>query len=434
LSSSPATLGGFKTLQAFYSSITRKGISVFFAVVYEKINYFTIETMFFFNSLLTLLFDYFAFFISYLLILALAAIFFKPKNKYSRHATTGKFLVLIPAYKEDAVIVSTAEEALKQDYPGYAFDVCVIADKLQPDTLQRLRNLPIRTEEVFWEESTKARSINFVLDKITEKYNYVLILDADNVMGEGVLHKFNHALQSGFKAVQGHRTAKNRNTHFAVLDGLTEEVNNSLFRLGHRAVGLSSGLTGSGMAFDFDFYKNITKDITVSWEDKEVEFRIFEQNLTVEYIDEAWIYDEKVQNAAVYSNQRSRWLAGQFYSVKYYFFKAWAALFRGKLSYFDKWLQYLIPPRMILLGVLPFLAFICLIFRLSPVWWAWLGLWAGYIASILLAIPRRLYDDRFFGAMLQVPKAIFSLFLSLLRVKKAAATFVHTPHSTTAKE
>jgi hypothetical protein len=47
--------------------------------------------------------------------------------------------------------------------------------------------------------------------------------------------------------VQGHRAAK---THkdFAMLDAISEEINNNIYSKGHRAIGMSSRLAGSGMA------------------------------------------------------------------------------------------------------------------------------------------------------------------------------------------
>jgi hypothetical protein len=50
-------------------------------------------------------------------------------------------------------------------------------------------------------------------------------------------------------AVQGHRTAKNTNNSWAILDAISEEINNNIFRKGHRVLGLSSAIIGSGMAF-----------------------------------------------------------------------------------------------------------------------------------------------------------------------------------------
>ncbi len=119
--------------------------------------------------------------------------------------------------------------------------------------------------EVSFEKSTKAKSLNQVMERIEEEYDIAIILDADNEKEKGVLHKVNNAYCSGFKAIQCHRTAKNTNTHISRLDGLSEEINNSIYRKGHVRVGLSSALIGSGMAFDYSLFKNIMAEIDDQW-------------------------------------------------------------------------------------------------------------------------------------------------------------------------
>ena len=82
-----------------------------------------------------------------------------------------------------------------------------------------------------------------------------MVLDADNLMETSFISKVNNAFNKGYMAVQGHRVAKNINTRFAILDAVSEEVNNMIFRKGHRVVGLSAALIGSGMAMEYAYFK-----------------------------------------------------------------------------------------------------------------------------------------------------------------------------------
>ncbi|QTN39550.1 glycosyltransferase [Cryomorphaceae bacterium] len=168
-----------------------------------------------------------------------------------------KYAVLIPGYKEDAVIVSVAEAALKQDASKEWYDVIVIADSFQSETLQRLAALPIKVVEVEFEVSTKSKALNKAMEVVGDDYDVAVILDADNVMEEDFLRRIDAQFDLGFTVVQGHRVAKNTGTAMAQLDAISEEVNNSVFRKGHRVFGLSSALIGSGMAFDYAFFKDI---------------------------------------------------------------------------------------------------------------------------------------------------------------------------------
>jgi len=89
----------------------------------------------------------------------------------------------------------------------------------------------------------------------------VVILDADNLMAKDFLKRMNLGFANGFKVIQGHRIAKNSDTSFALLDGISEEINNHIFRQGHRAAGLSSALIGSAMGFEYVLFKRFMIDI-----------------------------------------------------------------------------------------------------------------------------------------------------------------------------
>ena len=81
----------------------------------------------------------------------------KSMDDYPQAKRRRKFVTLIPAYKSDAVIVRTAQAALRQEYPAQLHEVVVIADRLKPQTLAELRTLPIRVLEVSFENSSRPR-------------------------------------------------------------------------------------------------------------------------------------------------------------------------------------------------------------------------------------------------------------------------------------
>ncbi|RLD44721.1 MAG: glycosyltransferase family 2 protein, partial [Bacteroidetes bacterium] len=138
-------------------------------------------------QLLTLI--YFGFSAFYLLLFAVSSFFYKNNSKVDE-SVLRKFLILIPAYKEDKVIINTTTEALKQNYPSNLYDIYVIADSFDTDTLKVLNEKEgINCIEVSFEHSTKARSINKALDIITDEYDGVIILDADNIMEANFIQK-----------------------------------------------------------------------------------------------------------------------------------------------------------------------------------------------------------------------------------------------------
>ncbi|SFU46671.1 Glycosyltransferase, catalytic subunit of cellulose synthase and poly-beta-1,6-N-acetylglucosamine synthase [Pustulibacterium marinum] len=379
---------------------------------------------------------YFGFASVYIFIFSFAAIFSRSKKAY-KESVTRKFAVLIPGYKEDSVIVEVAEKALQQTYSKNDFDVVVIADSFLPQTLEKLRALPIKLVEVSFEKSTKSKALNKAMEVIGDDYDVALILDADNIMENDFITKINKAFDQGFKVVQGHRAAKNVNTNFAILDAISEEVNNSIFRKGHRTLGLSSALIGSGMAFDYHFFKSTMANVNaVGGFDKELELKLLKEKNQIEYIHDAIVLDEKVQKAEVFENQRKRWLSAQFVYFRRYIMSGLKELFlRGNIDFFDKVYQMITPPRILLLGIVSLITgiyvmadiiFSSVFSYVPPV--LWYGVFTLTVLAFALAIPKKFYNKATLKAVITLPKAFFVMFLSLFKLKGANKKFIHTQH------
>lgn len=366
----------------------------------------------------------------YLIFFALAG-FRKPKAIQKQVARYRKICVLLPAYKEDVVIIDSGLDAITHLYNG-EYDVCVIADKLQPETIRTLRENGVKVAEVKFEKSTKGKALWTALSALPKGvYDIALVLDADNLMEKGFLNKLNLAFEDGYKVVQGHRTAKNIDTPFAMLDACNEEINNHIFRKGHRSVGLSSALIGSGMAFEYNYLIELLDGIgdTVG-EDKEIDFRILKAGVKIEYLNDALVYDEKIANASVFQNQRTRWIATQIEFLKKYFVEGFVLLFKeGNVEFFDKVIQTILLPRILLMGVLSLFTLLSVFIPLGPGPIFWLITWIVAATALLIAVPKRLYTKDLFRAILRLPFAFVSMALALLRIKRANKSFMHTPHT-----
>ena len=162
----------------------------------------------------------------YIFIFSLASLK-KIKYKYPPARKKHRFIVLFPAYQEDAVIVNSVCSFLEQDYPSYLYEIIVIADKMQERTIQTLKALPsITVLEVQFAQSTKTNALRLAMDYQSTKEtkcDMVVIMDADNIVNSSFLNKLNDAYYSGCLAIQTHRVAKNRNTNMAVLDAVSHD-------------------------------------------------------------------------------------------------------------------------------------------------------------------------------------------------------------------
>jgi cellulose synthase/poly-beta-1,6-N-acetylglucosamine synthase-like glycosyltransferase len=368
----------------------------------------------------------------YLFVFSVSGKFYKEKSpvlpgKFNR------FVIYIPAYKEDAVILNTAREVLLLDYPKELFHVIVIADSLKKSTLEKLAAMPLQLVEVEFEKSTKAKALNKAIEKTAGSFDNAIVFDADNIAKPDYLNRMNEAFNKGYGVVQGHRTAKNQDTPMAILDAISEGINNHIFRKGHRVLGFSSAIIGSGMGLEFYLFKEVMDRITaIGGFDKEMELILLKGRRRIAYANNAILYDEKVQKAEVFEKQRKRWLSAQLNYLKKHALSGFVELIaRGNLDYFDKVLQMALIPRVLLLAILPvvFLASLLPGNAPPPIYWA--AIWIiGYVA-IALAVPTAFLNKKFLKALANLPQGIFSTFKVLFKLKGANKSFIHTPHGET---
>lgn len=349
----------------------------------------------------------------------------KPKsvNHYKRIA------ILIPAYREDSVICECVRSCVAQQYPLEYFDTVVISDSMHPETNITLSALPIRLVEVHFENSTKSKSLNAAMEAIGDNYDIALILDADNVIPSDYLLDINDKFaQIGVEIVQTHRIAKNMNNNIALLDAVSEEINNSIFRLGHVNLGLSAALIGSGMAFRYRLFRDIMSRVrAVGGFDRELELRLLYHRKFIHYLPDTYVRDEKIQNKDGFSRQRRRWLSAQWVygaASAPYLLKA---LITARWDFCDKFFQQVSIPRLLLIGFVFILSVISTVirFHISIKWWI---LFVMIAITLLIAIPKCFYNKRLLTALLSLPYTFCLMVSNLFKLRHANKKFIHTEH------
>lgn len=374
---------------------------------------------------------YFFYVVLYTFIFSLAGLFYK-EIIFQKTINTLRFAVFIPAYKEDAVILDVANRALDQNYPKDFYDVVVIADSLQPETIEALRNKPIKLIEVNFESSTKVKSLNFALQALSDSYDCAVILDADNVMYPNFLEKMNEAHQSGLRVIQGQRLPKNSHNALSLLDGLSEAINNHVYRQGTVALGLSASINGSGISFEFKKFKQLLSGMnSIGGFDRELELILLAEGIKVYYFKSAMVLDEKVHQTEVFENQRKRWISSQYHYLVKYFGSGVAALLKGNFTYFNSAvLRNIQLPRLINLGSLGLLVLLLFFVKDSLYfhYWPWPLFFGVMILSMFISIPKEYYNKNLLKAIAKIPGLFLRMVLLLFRLKGANKKFIHTPH------
>ena len=342
-----------------------------------------------------------------------------------------RYLVLYPAYNEDRVIVPAVRTFLGQYYPYEAFHVAVISDHMQPETNQTLAALPITLLQPIFEKSSKAKAMQYTMEHIKEDYDYVVIMDADNVVNSDFLAQLNDSCAHGYRAIQCHRCAKNKNNDIAVLDGVSEEINNTIFRKAHNRVGLSSALIGSGMCIDFKWFRENVFKLSTAGEDRELEALLLKDRVFIKYEPDIHVFDEKVSNKDNFQKQRLRWMTAQIqslFSLLPYIPKAVMTL---NLDFIDKTIQQALIPRSMLVVAAFGMAIVMTVFSLifSLTWYVkWWCLFLAICIALYIATPRQLRSHSVFGKLLSLPKLVWKMVMNLLKIDRKNTDFIHTQH------
>lgn len=405
-----------------------------------------------FYTLDFLLWSFMAVSVLYVAVFAFISLFAKRSPDIPLQPPAHRFLVLFPAYAEDNVVRQSVSQFLLQDYPRDHYHVAVISDHMQPSTNAWLQQQPITLLQPQFVKSSKALALQYAIGRVSQveppaddaagtttraacpPYSKVVILDADNIVSPDFLKRLNALCLEGHQAIQCHRTAKNADSDVAVLDGVSEEINNTVFRLAHNRAGLSSALIGSGMCFDYDWFLANVGSLTTAGEDRELEALLIRQHVHIHYADSIHVKDEKVSTADNFQRQRLRWMTAQLQCLAAMLPHLPHAVATLHADYIDKTLQQALIPRSLLLVATLFMAaattLLCL---LSPFSFSILSLkyWLLLLLlgiSLLVAIPPLLRSQALMSSALSIPRLAFRMLRNMFHINPRSTEFIHTTH------
>jgi cellulose synthase/poly-beta-1,6-N-acetylglucosamine synthase-like glycosyltransferase len=189
------------------------------------------------------------------------------------------------------------------------------------------------------------------------------------------------------------------------------------------------------MAFSFSLLKQIFSVehiLTNPGEDREIDMQLMKQKIFMHFINDAYVYDEKVSNAGVFEKQRVRWLEAQINHIKRFFEDDMKDAPRTVI-YYAKFFQNFLLPRLLLIMVLAIL-FILIMAEwffsfniLFPSPGSWLLLLVMYAFVLFFSVPARFYSTDTLRAVTQIPVLMLSMLKALLKIKTNRKEFLHTP-------
>jgi cellulose synthase/poly-beta-1,6-N-acetylglucosamine synthase-like glycosyltransferase len=345
-----------------------------------------------------------------MLIYTIASLFYT-KRDVPKTKKLNRFIILIPSHNNPGV-VQTVKSVLAQSYPMRLFDVTVISDHNDEMTNFRLAQEPVTHLIPNFEKSTKAKALQLAVNNLPQFkiYDIAIVLDGGSVVDTDFLEKMNEAFEAaGTKAIQAHRISRNRDSTAARMGAVFEEINNTIFRRGHIALGLSAGICGGGYAMAFNWFKDNVFKLKSQWEVKEWESLLMRQNVFVDFFDDIFVYDEKKRTPEEFNRERLNWIKAQIHAAFKNIHYLPGALLNRRYNRIDKVVQWLLIPRMLMMAIIVGMSLILPAIYTSLVfkWWA---LFAITLLICAIATPDYLVDDHwestFFKSPLVLMKSI----------------------------
>ena len=234
-----------------------------------------------------------------------------------------RFMAIIPAHNEEAVIANLIESLKKQTYNKDLYDIYVIADNCTDNTAKVAKEAGAIVYERFdTVNKTKGYALNwFLSQKIKEDapYDAFFIFDADNIVDKDFIKNMNKKLCQGEDVVQGYRDIKNPTDSWVTAGyALFYWTMHRFYHLARYNLGLSPLLNGTGFMVKFDVVKPNGWDTQTLTEDIEFSLKRIIKGKKLGWATDAIVYDEQPVGFKQSWSQRSRWTVGHIQCINRY--------------------------------------------------------------------------------------------------------------------
>ncbi|HET8538648.1 MAG TPA: glycosyltransferase family 2 protein [Anaeromyxobacter sp.] len=226
-----------------------------------------------------------------------------------------RFAVVVPAHDEEKGVAATVRSLLALDYPRELFRVRVVADNCRDATAARARaagaEVLVRDDP---SRAGKGHALAFAFGRVLAEgsADAVVVVDADATVSPNLLRAFSARLAAGAHAVQsenlvGNPDASWRTALLAVAFALIHTARS----VARERLGLSSGLSGTGMCFTTALLRAVPHRAASLAEDLEYGISLALAGHRVAYAGEAWVRSDMSPTAAGGRSQRARWEDGR---------------------------------------------------------------------------------------------------------------------------
>ncbi|WP_256006494.1 glycosyltransferase [Pedobacter deserti] len=326
------------------------------------------------------------------------------------------FAVIVTAYEQTDLIPQAVASIRALNYRNYL--VYVVADNCAENEDLVFDDSLVN---VLYPPTTLASNVAshfYAINHFVREHDALVIIDSDNLVDPDLLKQLNSRFFEGFSAVQGIRLPKTLDSEIACLDAARDIYyhfydGKLLFN-----VGSSATLSGSGMAFTVQLYKECleNRDLKGAGFDKVLQAEIVRRGKRIAFADSAVVFDQKTSNSTQLVSQRSRWIMTWFR----YFSLGFKLMYYGMLKMDLNRMLFgsvlLRPPLFMFLGMALLLLVAGLFLDTGLSVLMGIGL-AVFVLSFLLSLHYSNTDKKIYKSLAYIPVFVFYQVISLLSFK-----------------
>ena len=263
---------------------------------------------------------------------------------YQDHAPLMRFLVLVPAHNEEAVIGDIVQNLNEMEYPREMYDFYILADNCTDRTAEIARGLGAKVLESHKDSPDAPTGKPIVLQKALQtlgdyqnRYDLVMFFDADNLIDKNMFAEVNSQyLDANGQAdiIQCYLGCKNKKGIVAMFYYMTYTITNRFFQYAKSRLGLNSVIGGTGFAVSAEYLHRRGGWTAMSLtEDFELQIESTCEGKRILWNHNVRIYDEKPTAFRASFRQRTRWAQGHWFVAFKNTGKLFRALFQKKIRF-----------------------------------------------------------------------------------------------------
>lgn len=385
------------------------------------------------------------FFISYVFILSVLALFYR-KQSIDSTTTHRKFALVIPAHNEELMISQTLYSVFSMIYPKNCYEVFVVADNCTDHTAEIARKIGATVLERSHEtDRGKGYALRWAFAKINEmkKFDGIVVIDADTQISGNFLQVMNHYMDRGARVIQSADVVQPQpGVWSSEMTRIGFTLYNIVRPLGRKVMGLSMGLRGNGMCFDSRLLEDNPWEAYSLTEDIEYGIILMLRGYHIDFAPEAKVTAKMPEQAKNAESQRTRWEMGRYPIMRRYSLPLFKGTFsKRSLSYLDTLIDLIMPPMVNLLMVITafmglniLLTFAGVSF-LRPYAIGWTAVFLLSVAHLFIGFRAAKADKHLYSALMHVPRYAawkFVLYAKALLIRSEEKEWIRTSRESNA--